>query len=268
MSKFTNEILIDIRTSNKFTRKELYNLSGFKERTILSYERSERIPSKEYIRFMSLYFNVSEDYINGVSEDKKPLSDLYRVFEMYKDIYPQNASKVNEVFEKHGISYDNCTLEALPMAFLEKKYEKILYSFLEIIKEFNIDFNSFSAFDVIRENGEDMRDYLYKIWSSEQIETFEKGLDEANEVKFSHYRNAKEYYEKTKDKNAILINKEFYASVIKKRNEPKKTYIPLNDNNINFSEKYHQIEQTLNEINLKMQEIRKLQDDLMMKMSE
>jgi len=63
MSKLTHEILMEIRKENKLSRKALSFLSGFNENTILAYERNMRKPSKEYIRFMSLYFDVSEDYM-------------------------------------------------------------------------------------------------------------------------------------------------------------------------------------------------------------
>jgi len=272
MSKFIHEILMNIRKENKYTRKALSFLSGFNENTILAYERNMRKPSKEYIKFMSLYFDVREDYINGISEDKKPLNDLYRVFEMYKEIYPQNASKVNEVFEKHGLEYNN--MGNIAMASITKTYENLLYDFLEIIKELNIDFNSFYIFDFMDEQREEIELSMFKLFNI-------KATIDKDKLKLlrSEYEQIKKNYHNSKDKNAILINKEFYASVIKKRNQPKDIYIPLDENTKDFNPKYYEIEQIQNKINLKMQElqedikdkmkeIKQLQDDLMMKMSD
>jgi len=66
------KLLIEIRKSKKLTRKELSDISGFKERTIASYERGEREPTKEYINFIESYFDINISDLNEV--DKKFVS--------------------------------------------------------------------------------------------------------------------------------------------------------------------------------------------------
>jgi transcriptional regulator with XRE-family HTH domain len=229
---------MNIRKENKYTRKALSFLSGFNENTILAYERNMRKPSKEYIKFMSLYFDVREDYINGISEDKKPLNDLYRVFEMYKDIYPQNTKRINELIKEYDIEY-----------YEDERFKIRVAIFFVFIKELNISYLSFE-----------------RVLNDEALIGY---IDDIGDI----------FPNREISDDGIVISKEFYASVIKKRNQPKEIYIPLDENTKDFNPKYYEIEQIQNKINLKMQElqedikdkmkeIKQLQEDLMSKMSD
>jgi len=213
MSEKTPKILMEIRKENKLTRKELYNISGFKERTILSYEKGDRQASQEYIRFISLYFNVSEDYIKGVSDDSY-MDSFIRYFEMYKDIYPQNANKVNELFLKYQLDYK----EGLDVAIIEGFDElnsSSLDSFMSIIEELNIDVSTF-----------------YPYWRK----TFAQNQHTEKLKK----KYPKAFNEQEIEDNCIFISGEYYASVIKKRNEPE-LYIPKEDDSVVLNEKYKEI---------------------------
>ena len=61
MKKLINKTIEKIRKDNKLSRRELAELSGFKERTILSYERGENQISSEYLKFICLYFGFCSD---------------------------------------------------------------------------------------------------------------------------------------------------------------------------------------------------------------
>jgi len=208
MIKRTCNILMEIRKENKLTRKALSELSGFKEITIASYEKNLRRPSKEYIRFMSLYFHVHEDYINGLSINDVLINTYYRVFEMYKEIYPQNASKVDEVFKKYDVDYSNIGL------FILCENSTCINYLIKIIHELNISFLSFS-------------------WLCENLE---------NKIAQNEIKNIPD--------GAILINKEFYLSVIKKRNEPN-IFIPLENKTVDYTINL-EIEKNLKDMNLKI----------------
>jgi len=224
MDKKTHDIIMQIRKDNKLTRKALSELSGFKERTILSYEKNERITSNEYIRFMSLYFNVSLEYINGVSDDNKPLDTIYRVFEMYKEIYPQNASKVDEVFEKYGIS--DLVNDILDLE---------LSIFYKLIKELNISRSSFDDMALFIEGMKDSHD-KFKMFGTA----------------FGKRDNKLDKDEKDDEilDDSIVISKEFYLSVIKKRNEPN-IFIPLENKTVDYTINL-EIEKNLKDMNLKI----------------
>jgi transcriptional regulator with XRE-family HTH domain len=219
MSKFIHEILTEIRKENRYTRKALSGLSGFKEQTILNYERNTRKPSNEYIKFMSLYFDVSLDYINGVSDENKPLNELYRVFEMYKEIYPQNASKVDELIKEYDIKYygdERCNMSGI--------------DFINITMKLNI---SFLSFNTSLEN-EATSDYWYQFRKKYSLLRETDNVDSANGIA----------------DNGIVISKEFYLSVIKKRNEPN-IYIPLENKMVDYAINL-EIEKNLKDMNLKI----------------
>jgi len=241
MGKNTPDIIMHIRKENKLTRKALSELSGFKERTILSYERKENNPPKEYIKFMSLYFNVSEDYINGVSDENKPLNELYRVFEMYKEIYPQNVKKMNEVFKKYEVLY-----------YEDERFNIKTGAFRNIIKELNISYSSFKSAL--------LSEHLHDVVTSV-----------LNSIK-NNKLNEKEIVD-----DGIVISKEFYLSVIKKRNEPN-IFIPLENRTIDFNTNL-EIDKTLKDMNLKianfnkeidktLKDIQKMKDDLVSKIQK
>jgi transcriptional regulator with XRE-family HTH domain len=215
---------MDIRKENKLTRKALSELSGFKEITIASYEKNIRKPSKEYIKFISLYFDVSLDYINGVSDENKPLDNIYRVFEMYKEIYPQNASKVDEVFEKYGIS--DLVNDILDLE---------LSIFYKLIKELNISRSSFDDMALFIEGMKDSHD-KFKMFGTA----------------FGKRDNKLDEDEKDDEilDDGIVISKEFYLSVIKKRNEPN-IYIPLENKTVDYTINL-EIEKNLKDMNLKI----------------
>lgn len=59
----TSEKLKTLRTNAKLSRKELAEISGFKERTILAFEMDEREPNYKYLEFCALYFGYELDSI-------------------------------------------------------------------------------------------------------------------------------------------------------------------------------------------------------------
>lgn len=66
----TGKIIRDLRIKNKLSSKELSKILNISESAISLYESGKRTPSISLIIKMADYFNVSTDYLLGVTEKK------------------------------------------------------------------------------------------------------------------------------------------------------------------------------------------------------
>ena len=205
------EILLNIRKDNKLSRKKLSDLSGFKEPTIVSYEKGLRRVSDKYITFISLYFNVSEDFIRGNIEMKLVYDPLKRVLLMYKDIYNFNDDGMIEIFHDKNLDY----VEILK-SFYYKSSLNIIEK-LEISEILNIKPSSFG-------------------WN--------KSSNEYN--KWNMFFNSKDEHKQfmklvlIQEEKGILLDENYYADMIKKRNLAKDNYVPIQEPQ-KLEEKYQKV---------------------------
>lgn len=65
--------LKQLRESNKLTQEELANKLGISRGSISYYEKRERFPDINVLFKVCEYFNVSADWILGLSNDNKTL---------------------------------------------------------------------------------------------------------------------------------------------------------------------------------------------------
>jgi len=63
--------LKQVRESNKITQKAVAEFLGIKETSYQHYEYGKREPNYETLAKLSLYFQVSTDYLLGLSNDPK-----------------------------------------------------------------------------------------------------------------------------------------------------------------------------------------------------
>lgn len=70
-----SERLIEIRKNNGYTRTRLADELGKPYRTITNYETGEREPGHDYIIQIAKMFNVTTDYILGLSDNPHITSD-------------------------------------------------------------------------------------------------------------------------------------------------------------------------------------------------
>lgn len=260
MSELTKDILQTIRKSHRISRKGLEVLSGFKERTIASYERGENKPSDKYITFISLYFNVSEDWIKngfinisdkykGGEVNKYAINRVKRIVLMYQDVYG---------FDNITMSKRINTYRQVIESSIELKGQDYAEEIYEISKELNIKPSCFgltyNVFDrlshdneiaYIEENKEDFH---------EDVESLNKYIDSVN-------TNLK-----LLEKNGLDVNKDYYAEMIKKRNLAKENYVPVQEPK-KLDEKYQRVVELLpyasdtflNELYKKLKAIKELQ---------
>lgn len=67
-----NEILKELRESEKLTQTQLGKLFHLTQRQISTYETGRNEPPYEILKKYAEHFNVSTDYILGLTKDPKP----------------------------------------------------------------------------------------------------------------------------------------------------------------------------------------------------
>lgn len=216
MNKLINEKLIDIRKQHKLSRKGIEHLSGFKERTIASYERGEREPSKEYLEFISLYFGYSTGYLEGSTQGM--IGRVCQTFSIYERIYDYDDIKMADLLDMEALEYTDLKNEIV-RARQALHSCKLSYNIFIIAEKLNIKPSCFGFYP-------------------RQQSTLVTICDE--EYTVSNYQ---ERYKKL-EKSGVTIDANEYAKVIKKRNEPQKSYTPLTDTN-ELPEKYKEIVELL-----------------------
>ena len=82
----THEKLAKMRKDAKLSRRELADISGFNERTILAFETDERQPSFKYLQFCSLYFGYEPESIQDNAKELEKMSENEQVLGIYKEI--------------------------------------------------------------------------------------------------------------------------------------------------------------------------------------
>lgn len=67
-----NEILQELRKDRNLTQKELADFFSTTQRTISNWESGRNEPPYEILIKYAKFFNVSTDYILGLTKDEKP----------------------------------------------------------------------------------------------------------------------------------------------------------------------------------------------------
>lgn len=115
-----------IRKSEKLTRRALSELSGFNERTILSYERAERTPSDDYITFISAYFGYDKNSILDNNMELKKLSEKEQKNAIAKN-FSNTIEKALQPIKDLNISLDKTISDLkLPFANLPNLQFKVI----------------------------------------------------------------------------------------------------------------------------------------------
>ena len=79
----THEKLAQMRKDAKLSRRELADISGFNEHTILAYERGQNPASNEYLEFCSLYFGYEIKSIENDNLELKKMREAERVLKTF-----------------------------------------------------------------------------------------------------------------------------------------------------------------------------------------
>lgn len=210
MSLLSNEILLNIRKNHKLSRKGLETLSGFKERTIMSYERGERPPSENYITFMGLYFDVNIDYIKGLVANDKKIMPFKKALLRYQDIYSYSNKQMSNLLD---LSSEDFYLDVLEFDLTDIENRNIAL-IIETLEYLNIKPSTIELFTpCIEDNLSHLEGDTTK-YTQDNKDFFNERLG-----KLDRRINILE-------EKGVMLDSGYYASAIKSRNLAKENYTP------------------------------------------
>lgn len=68
--------LRELREENEYTQKDIADKIGLTKSAYGYYERGKSVPDAQTLVQLSKIFDVTTDYLLGLSDDKKPIEDL------------------------------------------------------------------------------------------------------------------------------------------------------------------------------------------------
>jgi len=116
------ERIKQLRTENELTQEEFGKIFGIVKSTVSLYESGKSTPDDTLKRKIAEYFNVSLDYLMGVSDVRNPYKDEDKKLSKMDKFLLDLKKKAME----RGIEFDeNCVDDLLDLyLFLEKKTKK------------------------------------------------------------------------------------------------------------------------------------------------
>lgn len=97
--------LKQLRQRHKLTQSELAEILGLKPTAISNYESKRNEPSFDKLIALSKYFDVSCDYLLGISDAYLPVGgevldkDIVDFFNLYQQLSPESASELKSYVE-------------------------------------------------------------------------------------------------------------------------------------------------------------------------
>ena len=95
-----NQRLKQLRLKNKLTQGELADILGVKPTAISNYESERNEPSFDKLIALSKYFDVSCDYLLGVTDSYLPVGgevldkDIVELFDLYQQLSTDSVSEI------------------------------------------------------------------------------------------------------------------------------------------------------------------------------
>ncbi len=96
-----NVRLKQLRQKNKLTQGELASILGLKPTAISNYESQRNEPSFDKLISLAKYFDVSCDYLLGVTDAYLPVGgevldkDIVDFFDLYQQLKPEGTAEIN-----------------------------------------------------------------------------------------------------------------------------------------------------------------------------
>lgn len=97
-----NVRLKQLRQKHKLTQGELAAILGLKSTAISNYESERNEPSFDKLIALSKYFDVTCDYLLGVSDSYLPVGgevldkDIVEFFDLYQQLSPENVGELKK----------------------------------------------------------------------------------------------------------------------------------------------------------------------------
>ena len=100
-----------LREQKELSQLEFSKLLNISNSTLSQYEAGNRMPSDEIKKKIAQYFDVSLDYLMGVSDIRNPYTEK-SIEEEYKEEF-KALEKFRQVMINKGFNYENKTYEEL-----------------------------------------------------------------------------------------------------------------------------------------------------------
>lgn len=100
------ERLIDLRKTRKYTREALAEELNISKYTLRNYELSVNEPGSSFLKQVSDFFDVSIDYLMGMTNEKEKIrpynlkASEYAHIEKYRSLDPHGKDMVDTVLDK------------------------------------------------------------------------------------------------------------------------------------------------------------------------
>ncbi|MDF2537749.1 MAG: transcriptional regulator, family [Herbinix sp.] len=94
--------LKQLRQKNNLTQSELADILGLKPTAISNYESERNEPSFDKLIALSKYFDVSCDYLLGVTDSYLPIGgevldkDIVEFFDLYQQLTPESTADIRD----------------------------------------------------------------------------------------------------------------------------------------------------------------------------
>lgn len=128
--EFFAQRLIELREINNISQQVLADNLGITRQSLSLYEQAERTINIDLLVKISKFFNVSNDYLLGLTQTKTTDTDLKSVCD-YTGLTEKAAEKLNKIKQKNKINALSDTLSDLienkdfePALVLVYKYQK------------------------------------------------------------------------------------------------------------------------------------------------
>lgn len=103
------ERLVELRKSKKYTRESLAEQLGISKYTLRNYELSVNEPGSSFLKQVSDFFDVSIDYLMGMTDEKEKIrpynlkASEYTHIERYRSLDPHGQDMVDTVLDKEYV---------------------------------------------------------------------------------------------------------------------------------------------------------------------
>lgn len=95
-NSFNKFRLRDLRRENNLTSRDLAKLLNVSQPTITRWENGLQEPSKKNVKKLASYFNVSSDYLLGLTDEREPYKKPMKFEEALKIL--ENTKRNNDIF--------------------------------------------------------------------------------------------------------------------------------------------------------------------------
>lgn len=108
-----NKRLRQLRQKNNLTQGDLAKILGLKPTAISNYESERNEPSFEKLIALSKYFDVSCDYLLGITDSYLPVGgevldkDIVEFFDLYKQLTPKGVREMKNYIQYLLYKEDN-----------------------------------------------------------------------------------------------------------------------------------------------------------------